>query len=136
VQVGCSQIGLLDEQATQDPHHIASQVACVDQNGRVNRKPVVVLAACALAWVVGAALFHGSGGLNPAGMVPTAGCALALWGALRGEKGLAWSGTAIVALSSVLYLFGLGLVLVPAALTLVVAAVMLGRLGAPGHGSG
>ena len=104
------------------------------QNGRVRRKLVIILTACSLAWVVGATLFYASGGLNPAGIVPTLGSALALWGAVQGDSGLIWAGTAMVGLASVLFVFSLGLVIVPAAFVLVVAAITQARLVSPDAG--
>jgi hypothetical protein len=90
-------------------------------------KAVVTIALAALVWVVGATLFYRSGGINGSGFLPTAGCSIALWAALRSDTGLLWFGTAIVALSAVVLVFSVGLVVVPAAIGLVLGSIVLGR---------
>jgi len=96
-------------------------------------KAAVAIAACCAAWVAGATLVYRSGGLNPAGLVPSLGCLVALWGAVRSDTSLMWLGTAVVIVSAVLFVFSIGLVVAPAALVLVVGSLVLAhgrRVGA------
>lgn len=92
-------------------------------------KVVLVIATCSLAWVVGATLFFSSGGVNAAGLVPTLGCLLALWGALRADPQVMWLGTGVVLFSTVAFVFSIGYVLIPAACALIVGSLLLGRAG-------
>ncbi|HSJ83463.1 MAG TPA: hypothetical protein VLA91_06565 [Acidimicrobiia bacterium] len=90
-------------------------------------KAAVTVAACCAAWVAGATLVYRSGGLNPAGLVPSLGCLVALWGAVRSDTRLMWFGTAVVAASAVTFVFSIGLVVAPAAVVLVVGSLVLAR---------
>ncbi|HET7847143.1 MAG TPA: hypothetical protein VFL72_06580 [Acidimicrobiia bacterium] len=90
-------------------------------------KAAVMLAAIAGAWVIGATMFYTSGGLNPAGLVPSAGCLIALWGALRSDVQLMWFGTGVVIVSAIAFVFSLGLVVAPAALALIAGSLLLAR---------
>jgi hypothetical protein len=91
------------------------------------KKVVVVLAACSLAWVIGATLFYESGDLNPAGVIPGLGSLIALWGAVRSEAGVMWVGTGIVLFTAVAFLFSVGLIVAPAAVILVIGSIVLSR---------
>ena len=88
-------------------------------------KAVVTIAVAAAVWVLGATMFYGSGGINGSGFLPTAGCLLALWGALRSDPGLMWFGTGVVLVSVVALVFSVGLVVIPAAIALVVGSLLL-----------
>jgi hypothetical protein len=90
-------------------------------------KTTVTIALAALVWVVGSTIVYRSGGLNGSGLLPIAGCSIALLGAFRSDPRLMWFGTAVVALSAVLLVFSVGLVVAPAAMALVVGAVLLGK---------
>jgi hypothetical protein len=92
-----------------------------------NEKAAVAIAACAAAWVVAATMFYVSGGLNTAGLLPTAGCLIALWGAFRSDAGLMWFGTGVVMTSAVALLFSVGLVVAPAAIALILGSALLTR---------
>lgn len=92
-----------------------------------NEKIAVTTAACALAWVVGASMFYRSGDLNTAGLLPTAGCLVALWGAFRSDARLMWFGTGVVVVSAVAFVFSVGLVVAPAGIVLVLGSVLLPR---------
>jgi hypothetical protein len=59
----------------------------------VIRKVAIAIAAACVAWVVGVTLFYRSGGINPAGVVPSLGCLTALWGSVRSDSSLMWFGT-------------------------------------------
>ena len=91
------------------------------------KKTAIGIAACCLAWVVGATVFYSSGGLNPAGLIPSLGCLVAMWGSLRTDSGLLWFGTAIVLVSAVALVFSVGLAVAPAGVALVVGSVVLSR---------
>jgi hypothetical protein len=93
-----------------------------------NEKLAVTIAACALAWVVGATMFYGSGDLNTAGLLPSAGCLIALWGAFRSDARLMWFGTGVVVVSAVVFVFSVGLVVAPAGIALVVGSLLLVRI--------
>ncbi|MFZ0626294.1 MAG: hypothetical protein WAN34_07350 [Acidimicrobiia bacterium] len=97
----------------------------MDNGTRRTELAPVVIAACATAWVGGATLFYGSGALNTAGVIPTIGCLIALWGAVRLDPPLMWFGTTVVAISSLVLVFSVGLVVAPAALALVFASALL-----------
>ena len=88
-------------------------------------KAAVVIAAAALAWVVGATMFYRSGGVNGSGLMPTTGCSIALWGSFASDPRLMWFGTGIVTLSAALLVVSLGLVVVPAAVALALGSVVL-----------
>lgn len=90
-----------------------------------NEKAAVAIAACAVAWVVGATMFYGSGGLNPAGLIPTVGCLIALWGAFRSDTRLMWFGTGVVVVSALAFVFSVGLAVAPAAVALVIGSFLL-----------
>jgi len=92
-----------------------------------NEKAAVAIAACAVAWVVGATMFYMSGRLNTAGMLPSAGCLIALWGALRSDARLMWFGTGVVMVSAVALVFSVGLAVAPAGIALVLGSVLLAR---------
>ena len=92
-----------------------------------NEKAAVAIAACAVAWVVGATMFHRSGGLNTAGLLPSAGCLIALWGALRSDARLLWFGTGVVLVSAVAFVFSVGLAVAPAEVALVLGSILLAR---------
>lgn len=94
-------------------------------------KAAVAIAACCLVWVVGATSFFSSGGLNSAGLIPSLGCLVALWGAIRSDSRLMWVGTAIVLVSAVALLFSVGLVVAPAA-----GLLLIGSLGLSHHSNG
>lgn len=94
-------------------------------------RAALVIAACCLVWVVGATLFLSSGGLNSAGLIPSLGCLVALWGAIRSDSQLMWFGTAIVVVSAVAFVFSVGLVVAPAAVLL-----LIGSLGLSHHSHG
>jgi hypothetical protein len=87
----------------------------------------VAIAVCATVWVVASTLFFKSGGFNPAGLIPTVGCLIALWGAYRSEVSVMWLGTAIVVITAILFLFSIGLAVVPAGIALVVGSFVLSR---------
>jgi len=92
-----------------------------------NEKAAVVIAASAVAWVVGATMFYRSGGLNAAGLLPSAGCLLALWGALRSDARLMWLATGVVLVLAVVFVFSVGLVVAPAGAALVLGSILLAR---------
>jgi hypothetical protein len=92
-----------------------------------NEKVAVTIAACALTWVVGATLFYRSGDLNTAGLLPSAGCLIALWGAFRSDAWLMWFGTGVVVVSAVAFVFSVGLVVAPAGMVLVLGSLLLAR---------
>jgi len=93
-----------------------------------NEKAAVAIAACAVAWVVGATVFYRSGGLNTAGLLPSAGCLIALWGALRSDARLMWFGTGVVLVSAVAFVFSVGLAVAPAGVALVLGSILLARI--------
>jgi hypothetical protein len=72
-------------------------------------------------------LVYRSGGLNPAGLVPSLGCVVALWGAVRSDTSLMWLGTAVVVVSAVAFVFSIGLVVAPAAVVLLIGSLVLAR---------
>jgi hypothetical protein len=76
-------------------------------------------------WVVGATLFFATGGINTSGLVPTIGCSIALWAAIRSDARLMWLGTGIVLAAAVLLVFSLWLVVLPAGIALVVGSIVL-----------
>jgi hypothetical protein len=88
-------------------------------------KTAITIAIAALAWAVGATMFYATGGINPSGLLPTAGCLVALWAAIRSDARLMWVGTGIVLVSAVLLVFSLGLVVLPATIALVVGSMIL-----------
>ncbi len=88
-------------------------------------KVVVTIAAAAAVWVVGAAVVYTSGGINTSGLLPTAGCLIALWGAIRSDARLMWLGTGVVLVSALALVFSVGLVVAPAAIALVVGSLLL-----------
>jgi len=90
-------------------------------------KAAVTIAACCVAWVVGSTLVYRSGGLNPAGLVPSLGCVVALWGAVRSDTSLMWLGTAVVVVSAVAFVFSIGLLVAPAAVVLLIGSLVLAR---------
>jgi len=92
-----------------------------------NEKAAVAIAACAVAWVVGATMFYRSGGLNTAGVLPSAGCLISLWGALRSDALLMWVGTGVVLVLAVAFVFSVGLVVAPAGVALVLGSILLAR---------
>jgi hypothetical protein len=92
-----------------------------------NEKAAVAIAACAVAWAVGATMFYRSGGLNTAGLLPSAGCLIALWGALRSDARLMWFGTGVVLVSAVAFVFSVGMVTAPAGMVLVLGSILLAR---------
>jgi len=90
-----------------------------------NEKAAVAIAACALAWVIGATLFYVSGDLNTAGLLPSAGCLVALSGAIRSDPRLMWFGTAVVVVAAVAFVFSVGLAVIPAGIALVLGSFLL-----------
>ena len=92
-----------------------------------NEKAAVAIAACAVAWVVGTTMFYRSGRLNTAGLLPSAGCLIALWGALGSDARLLWFGTGVVLVSAVAFVFSVGLTVVPAGVALVLGSILLAR---------
>ena len=72
-------------------------------------------------------MFYSSGGVNTAGLLPSTGCLVALWGALRSDVQLMWFGSGVVIVSAVAFVFSIGLVVVPAALALVAGSLVLAR---------
>jgi hypothetical protein len=96
-----------------------------ERTGR--EKTAIALAACSAAWVIGAGLFYRSGGINPAGLVPSLGSLVALWGAIRSDHRTMWFGTAICLFASVAFVFSIGLVVAPAALALASGSFILSR---------
>jgi len=92
-----------------------------------NEKLAVAITACGVAWVVGATMFFRSGGLNTAGLLPSAGCLIALWGALRSDPGLMWFGTGVVLVSAVAFVFSVGLAVAPAGVALVLGSILVAR---------
>jgi hypothetical protein len=103
---------------------VASLKVVPEQRTRREGTPIAI-GACAVAWVAGTTLFYSSGGLNPAGLVPTLGCLVALWGAIRSDTSLMWFGTVIVVVSSVAFVFSIGLMVAPAGLVLVLGSLVL-----------
>lgn len=94
---------------------------------RRDQRLAIALSVLALVWVVASALFYGSGGINPAGAMPSLGCLISVLGAIRGDSTVMWLGTVVVAASSVLFVFGLGLVVIPGAIALVLGSILLSR---------
>jgi len=92
-----------------------------------NEKAAVAIAACAVAWVVGTTMFYRSGRLNTAGLLPSAGCLIALWGALGSDARLLWFGTGVVLVSAVAFVFSVGLTVAPAGVALVLGSILLAR---------
>lgn len=90
-------------------------------------KAVVAIAVCAVVWVVGATMFYRSGGFNTAGLLPSVGCLIALWGALRSDARLMWFGTGVVLVSAVALVFSVGMAVAPAAVALVLGSILLAR---------
>jgi hypothetical protein len=88
-------------------------------------KTAITFAIAALVWVIGSTMFYGTGGINAAGLLPTAGCLIAVWAAIRSDARLMWFGTGIVLVSAVLLVFSLGLVVLPAGILLVVGSIVL-----------
>jgi hypothetical protein len=93
-------------------------------------KAAVTLAAIAVTWVIGATMFYGSGGLNTAGLLPSTGCLIALWGALRSDAHLMWFGSGVVIVSAVAFVFSIGLTVAPAGLALIAGSLLLARTSA------
>jgi hypothetical protein len=93
----------------------------------VIRKVAIAIAAACVAWVVGVTLFYRSGGINPAGVVPSLGCLTALWGSVRSDSRLMWFGTGVVLVSAVAFVFSVGPAVAPTALALVVGSFVLSR---------
>ena len=71
-------------------------------------------------------MFYGTGGINTAGLLPTVGCLLALLGAIRSDARLMWIGTGVVLVSAVLFVFSVGLVVLPAGIALVAGSIVIG----------
>ena len=92
-----------------------------------NEKLAIAVSVLALVWVVAVALFYGSGGINPAGVVPSLGCLISVWGAFKGDSTVMWLGTVVVAASSVLFMFSLGFIVIPAAIGLVIGSILVSR---------
>jgi hypothetical protein len=88
-------------------------------------KTAITIAIAATVWVVGSTMFFATGGINTSGLLPAAGCLLALWAAIRSDARLMWLGTGIVLLSAVLLVFSLGFVVLPAGIALVVGSIVL-----------
>lgn len=96
----------------------------------------IAIAAAASAWVIGAALIYSSGDMNPAGLLPTVACLVALGAAIDANKTWMWVGTALVLLLSVAFVFSVGLIVAPAAPALVVGSVLLSRASVPNDPTG
>ena len=92
-----------------------------------NQKLAIATSLMALAWVIGAAMFYRSGEINVAGLLPTVGCLISLWGAFKAETTIMWLGTAVVAAASVLFIFSLGLIVIPATLVLILGSILVSR---------
>jgi hypothetical protein len=88
-------------------------------------RAAIAIAACSAAWVIGVGLFWRSGGLNSAGLVPSFGCLVALWGAVRGDTSLMWLGTTVVTVSAALFMFSIGPAVAPAGVALIIASLLL-----------
>jgi hypothetical protein len=88
-------------------------------------RAAIAIAGCSTAWVIGVGLFWRSGGFNSAGLAPTLGCVVALWGAIRVDAALMWLGTMVVTVSSALYIFSIGLAVAPAGVALIIASLLL-----------
>ena len=97
----------------------------------IQEKAAIATAAGASAWVVGATLFFASGGMNPAGILPTLSCCLALGAAIDSNKTWMWVGTGLTFTFSVLLVFSIGLIVAPAGLVLVVGSILLSRAHVP-----
>ena len=63
--------------------------------------------------------------MNLAGVVPSIGTLVAVWGAVRRDRGSMALGTAVVLVSALAFVFSLGLVVVPAAVALLVGTLLL-----------
>ena len=96
-----------------------------------SEKVAMAIATAATVWVVGATLFYSSGGLNTSGLLPSAGCLIALWGAIRSDVRMMWLGTSVVVVAAVLLVFSVGLVVLPAALALILGSIVLQRSDQP-----
>lgn len=90
-------------------------------------KAAIAIAAAASAWVIGAALIYSSGDINPAGILPTLACLIALGAAIDSNKTWMWVGTALALVLSVAFVFSVGLIVAPAAIALVVGSALLSR---------
>jgi hypothetical protein len=88
-------------------------------------KTAITISIAALVWVVGATMIYATGGINTSGLLPTIGCSIALWAAIKSDVRLMWWGTGIVLVSAVLLVFSLWLVVLPAAISLVVGSIVL-----------
>jgi hypothetical protein len=75
-------------------------------------------------------MFYASGGLNPAGLLPSSGCLIALRGALRSDVQLMWFGSGVVIVSAVALVFSIGLTVAPAGLALIAGSLLLARASA------
>ena len=96
-----------------------------------NEKAAVTLAAGAAAWVIGSTMVYRSGGVNAAGLLPSAGCLIALWGAFRSDVRLMWFGSGVVMVAAAALVFSVGLVVAPAGFALVVGSLLLARAHRP-----
>jgi len=99
----------------------------VSRRRSIHEKAAFAIAAGASAWVIGAALIYSSGDINPAGILPTVACLIALGAAIDTNKTWMWVGTALALFFSVAFVFSVGLIVAPAALALVVASIVLSR---------
>jgi hypothetical protein len=72
-------------------------------------------------------MFYRSGGLNTAGLLPSVGCLIALWGALRSDVRLMWFGSGVVVVSAVALVFSVGLIVAPAGVALILGSLLLAR---------
>ena len=102
----------------------------MSQGRSPSEKAAVTLAAIAFTWVIGATMFYGSGGLNTAGLLPSFGCLIALWGALRSDAQLMWFGSGVVIVSALAFVFSIGLTVAPAGLALMAGSLLLARASA------
>lgn len=77
--------------------------------------------------MIGSTLFYQSGDINPAGILPTVACLLALGGAIDSNKAWMWVGTTLAIIFSFAFVFSVGLAVAPAALALVFGSILLSR---------
>ena len=94
----------------------------------IHEKIAIAIAAGASTWVIGVTLFYESGDINPAGVLPTVACLVALWGAIKSDIALMWVGTALAVIFSFAFVFSVGLFVAPAALALVIGSLVLRRV--------
>ncbi len=92
-----------------------------------SEKTAIAIAVAATVWVIMSALFYQSGDINPAGILPTVACLLALGGAIDSNTTWMWVGTTLTIVFSFALVFSVGLAVAPAALALVFGSILLSR---------